>query len=269
MFAKTICRLALGVGISVLSLNAAYAAIFPVYTTTMNSGQGPSPVVFGTHIFQFYGSDFTFGNAGPPASISTNWLYELPGGDGTAPYMMNSYDISTSPTTFVAGSLSCCAPSAVVMFGVHADNPSDPFNVATDHLDMMVSSAFAATAVGKNFSTVFANSIASDGITEADLINDIIAHYQYVNDQSALNSALNQEIQFVSDNGSNIGFSFPGTYDVIQFSDGTATGYGVASILDTSEPIPEPATWAMLPVGLFAVGFTMRGRKIAPGGAMG
>jgi len=250
MLTRYVGGLAIGGWVLLASMGAAHATVFTSYSTTMNPGQGPSPVVFGTNVFEFF-SELAIQSPGPPASITTNWLYSRPGGSG--PYN-NSFDISTTTTTFEASG-TFYTPSAALMIGVHAENPAEPFDIATDDLVLMVSSTFASSSIGLSFSSV----MADDGISEDDLIADIITGYQDSSGLTDYYAALNQEIQFVYDNGPTIGFAFPGTYEVIEFSGGAEIGSGVAAAVTPSVSTPEPTTWALMLVGLLGLGQVRRG----------
>jgi len=193
-----------------------------------------------------YTRSFTFSNLPDPLSAillmentTAGWGYSW--GGWTAPAgnvsttIIDPY-VETNPTT------------GVFILGLTSLAPGQ-----TD-LVLFTNNSFAASAIGKSWSTLFPNT------SEANLISDL-ENWILPNLYPLPSSVNNDFIGFATGDAAsptNISFPLPSTFSGVAFSGGTAFGGGMASA------VPEPSTWAMMLLGFAGIGFMACRRKYKP-----
>jgi PEP-CTERM motif len=140
------------------------------------------------------------------------------------------------------------------LIGLTTDLPGDA--PGQEHLVLFTNDAFASSAQGIDWDTLFPNT------NETTLINDLLTGDDFSSDLFGFSAG-------DAVNGPNGSIAFvPGdTFTAIAFSNGFIIGSGNSFI--TNAAVPEPATWTMMLIGLCAVAGTlgMPRRKIAPSAA--
>jgi hypothetical protein len=107
---------------------------------------------------------------------------------------------------------------------------------------LFTSVAFATEYAGQPFSAAFS------GLSESTLVG-------YLEDP---NDNVGNLFNFADTYGAELAFVPGQSFAEIQFSDGAVVGSGVSYEVTSA---PEPAAWALMIVGMGAVGGTLRGRR--------
>jgi hypothetical protein len=266
MFRKVIGACATAAVLSLVSLSRAQAFDVLEFTTTLSqtSSPGYNPGVFGViPSMTFPGEQFGWFYQGPdetPPSFSTAW--QTVGGGAFDIAAATPTSSTTTVFTFNSPSATGFAyPTNAIWDGVHADDPANPFNVATDELALAVNPSLSVTTVYDDVQAA----LTTIGLTEDQLISDLIYAYQfpttyadcgYCSSAAYANDEAEGDVQYFNTVvGPEISFAFPGQYKVYYFSAGSLAGGGYAG------PAPEPGAWAMLLLGLFGVGSALRRRR--------
>lgn len=145
-----------------------------------------------------------------------------------------------------------------LLLGLTQNLPGDA--EGQQHLVLFTNNAFAASATNIAFGTLFPTTL------EASLIAAL----------NSLNSGTGSESDYAllfdfssnaAQNGPNgdAAFLFGSDFTAIAFSTGQIIGTGTSyySVPPITDPVPEPATWAMMIIGFGAVGGAMRRRTAA------
>jgi PEP-CTERM motif len=196
-----------------------------------------------------YTRSFTFSNLPDPLSAillmentTAGWGYSwggwtVPAGNETTT-ITDPY-VETNPTT------------GVFILGLASLAPGQ-----TD-LVLFTNNSFAASAVGKSWSTLFPNT------SEANLISDLQTYI--LPNAYPLPSSVNTDFigfaQGDATSPTNISFPLPSTFSGIAFSGGTAFGGGTATDISA---VPEPSTWAMMLLGFAGISFMVYRRRSKP-----
>ncbi|THD61087.1 MAG: PEP-CTERM sorting domain-containing protein [Phenylobacterium sp.] len=131
------------------------------------------------------------------------------------------------------------------MLGVTSDLPGDA--PGQQHVVVFSNDTFAANATGIDFDTIFPTT------DEETLINDLAT-----DNTGDLNTFFNSyEAQGTSPNGS-MTFNVGDSFTAIAFSDGQIIGTGSSALV---AGVPEPASWALMIVGLGGMGAMLRTRR--------
>jgi hypothetical protein len=173
-------------------------------------------------------------------------------GDGSG--FANSYYIPSGDSVLSDGfpKDSNNPPLATFFMGLDSSSP--------DHLVIAFNSAYAQSAVGQEFSSLFSGWGESDIVsaliflgtpgTDTDVvglnaaITEVFSFGDYLTSLNALTEANN------------------GQFDLIRFSEGTDIGSGTTHLTALTSSVPEPSTWAMLVLGFAGIGLmTYRRRK--------
>ena len=196
-----------------------------------------------------YTRSFTFSNLPDPLSAillmentTAGWGYSwggwtVPAGS-VSTTIIDPY-VETNPTT------------GVFILGLASLAPGQ-----TD-LVLFTNNSFAASAIGKSWSTLFPNT------SEANLISDLQTYI--LPNAYPLPSSVNTDFigfaQGDATSPTNISFPLPSTFSGVAFSGGTVFGGGTATEISA---VPEPSTWAMMLLGFAGLGFMAYRRKSKP-----
>ncbi len=143
-----------------------------------------------------------------------------------------------------------------ILLGVASDLPGDP--TGQQHLVVFTNTAFAASAQGIAFGTLFPTS------NEAQLIAALLsmANGTGIDSDYDLLSNFASGVALTGPNG-DAGFGLGDTFAAIAFSNGQTIGTGL--LYATPAPtnaVPEPATWATMMLGFGMIGLALRRRPV-------
>lgn len=143
------------------------------------------------------------------------------------------------------------------LLGLASDLPGDG-DAGQEHLVLIANDAFAASAQGVAWSTLFPNTDEDDLISELETITTATDPAEELD--------FNDIFNFMREDAYNAGLFFaPGdTFTAVAFTDGLIIGDGVSSVSDPESPatpVPEPSTWAMLAAGFLGLAWVGLRRK--------
>jgi hypothetical protein len=161
-----------------------------------------------------------------------------------------TYPFNLSKTTTGFADINTNQPPIIQTYFLGIYGPAAQIAGQPDELVMFVNNAFAANAAGKDFTTVF------PGITEGTITQGLVDDFCCENPPNYNSTEAQYMFEFANGEGANASFAPGSSFTIMTFSTGQIVGTGVSTGVSSS--VPEPATWAMLLLGLFGVGFVVR-----------
>lgn len=154
---------------------------------------------------------------------------------------------------------------AVSNLGVEPTFENDSEIQPPKHLVLALDDVFALSAIGNEFSFVFANYTETSLIDAlilldtADLaIGDPGRPAQLAAKDAAYDLLSNFSGDLVNQGGT---FGSTDTFSMVSFSQGAAFGTSGSNSFTTEGPVPEPATWALMILGFGSAGAMLRRRR--------